>query len=71
MQVAILTMISKCANPQCSKLLMRMDGGRFYGFPSDNKSIEHFWLCAGCARNFTLQQKEGRVELLQRNRKIA
>ena len=64
-------MISKCANPQCSKMLMRMDGGRFFGFSSDNKNIEHFWLCAQCSRKFTLRQVEGKVELLHRNRKAA
>ena len=69
-------MISKCANPQCSKMLMRMDGGRFFGFHTrnhdvKNKAIEHFWLCAICAKSFTLQQVEGRVELLLRNRKTA
>jgi hypothetical protein len=64
-------MISKCANPNCSKLLMRMDGGRFFGFPTANKTVEHFWLCSNCAKNFTLRQIEGRVELLHRDRKIA
>jgi len=64
-------MISKCSNPNCSKLLMRMDGGRFFGFPTANKTVEHFWLCSNCAKNFTLRQIEGRVELLQRERKIA
>ena len=64
-------MISKCANPKCSKMLMRMDGGRFFGFPTKNKAIENFWLCGGCARDFTLRQSEGRVELLRRDRKAA
>ena len=69
-------MISKCANPQCSKMLMRMDGGRFFGFHTKNlnakdKALENFWLCANCAKIFTLKQVEGRVELLQRERKTA
>lgn len=64
-------MISKCANPDCSKLLMRMDGGRFFGFPTENRNIENFWLCSKCAKNFTLRQIEGRIELTSRNRKIA
>jgi hypothetical protein len=64
-------MISKCANPNCSKLLMRLDGGRFYGFPTQSKKIEHFWLCSTCSKSFVLRQVEGRVELLHRDRRIA
>jgi hypothetical protein len=69
-------MISKCANPQCSKTLMRLDGGRFFGFQTktvdpQNKAIENFWLCSNCAKNFTLRQIEDRVELLPRARKTA
>ncbi len=64
-------MISKCANPNCSKLLMRMDGGRFFGFPTVKKKIEHFWLCNTCSKQFTLRQKEGQVELQRRDRRIA
>ncbi len=58
------TMISKCANPGCSKLLMRLDGGRFFGFPvRGKKRIEHFWLCSGCSKSYTLKMSEGKVEL--------
>jgi hypothetical protein len=69
-------MISKCANPQCAKTLMRLDGGRFFGFHTEqqhtkHKAIENFWLCASCAKRFTLRQVEGKVELLPRERKIA
>jgi len=64
-------MISKCANPQCSKPLMRLDGGRFFGFPTKEKTIENFWLCARCARQFTLRQIEGQVEVLRRDKKSA
>lgn len=59
-------MISKCANPQCPKLLMRLDGGRFFGFPISKNGVEHFWLCAGCAKSYSLKQKEGKVELVPR-----
>lgn len=63
-------MISKCANPKCSKMLMRLDGGRFFGFPlRDKGSIEHFWLCAGCSKSFTLTLNEGKVELTERQHK--
>jgi hypothetical protein len=76
MQFATDSMISKCANPQCGKTLMRMDGGRFFGFHTrtqDRKSaaLENFWLCSNCARSYTLRQVEGRVELLLRDRKSA
>lgn len=69
-------MISKCANPQCAKTLMRLDGGRFFGFytkdaQANHRTIENFWLCANCARNFTLQQVEGNVELRSRDRGAA
>jgi hypothetical protein len=55
---------------------MRLDGGRFFGFQTKNlhvthKAIENFWLCANCAKRFTLRQVEGRVELLQRTRNTA
>jgi hypothetical protein len=49
---------------------MRLDGGRFFGFPiRDKGSIEHFWLCAGCSKNFTLKLNEGKVELATREHK--
>ncbi|HZU30699.1 MAG TPA: hypothetical protein VFB79_06260 [Candidatus Angelobacter sp.] len=50
---------------------MRLDGGRFYGFPTDNKNIEHFWLCGNCARTFTLRYEEGQVLLSTKKKKIA
>jgi hypothetical protein len=62
-------MISKCANPPCSKPLMRLDGGRFFGFPGKDKSIENFWLCGTCSKQFTLRQIEGQVEVMQREKK--
>jgi hypothetical protein len=69
-------MISKCANPRCAKTLMRMDGGRFFGFhtkdqQAKHKAIENFWLCASCSKSFTLLQVEGNVELRLRDRKTA
>lgn len=62
-------MVSKCANPGCPKVLMRLDGGRFYGFPTSPKHIEHFWLCTSCSREFTLTMKQGQVTLVERQRK--
>jgi hypothetical protein len=65
------TMISKCANPDCSKLLMRLDGGRFFGFPTSKSGIEHFWLCISCSKNYTLKHHAGKVELVVRAKKTA
>ncbi len=63
-------MISKCANPSCSKLLMRLDGGRFFGFPKGEKrTIEHFWLCVSCSKSYTLKLSEGGVKLEARQRR--
>gem|GEM_PF-1108588 len=64
-------MISKCANPNCSKMLMRLDGGRFFGFPTPAKTIEHFWLCSTCSKTFILRLIEGRVKLQTREHKAA
>jgi len=70
-------MISKCANPQCAKTLMRLDGGRFFGFHTKgshvkHQKIENFWLCANCAKRFTLHMVEGEVKLrLREHRKTA
>jgi hypothetical protein len=64
-------MISKCANPNCPKTLMRLDGGRFYGFPTGKNTIEHFWLCNTCCKSFVLRLIEGRVKLLSRDQKAA
>jgi hypothetical protein len=64
-------MISKCANPGCSRLLMRMEGGRFFGFPTSAKRIEHFWLCLHCSKHFTLRLKAGTVELINRDQRKA
>ena len=64
-------MISKCANPECSKLLMRLDGGRFFGFPTSKSNIEHFWLCISCSKHYTLKHQEDKVELVARARKTA
>jgi hypothetical protein len=56
---------------------MRLDGGRFFGFPTKGahakqKTIENFWLCANCAKSFSLHMVEGEVKLrLREHRKSA
>lgn len=65
-------MVSKCANPNCHKQLLRMEGGRFFGFHTSQKSsIEHFWLCLECSKLYTLKDIEGKIELVVRSRRIA
>jgi hypothetical protein len=64
-------MVSRCANPKCSKALMRLDGGRFFGFHTTQKRIEHFWLCNNCSKEFTLRHREDKVELVHKSRKTA
>lgn len=64
-------MIHKCANPECPKTLMRLSGGRFFGFPTGTQGIEHFWLCAECSTRYTLIVQHGKVELEPRKRKKA
>jgi hypothetical protein len=64
-------MVSKCANPNCHKQLMRLEGGRFFGFHTSRTSIEHFWLCLDCSKLYTLKHLEGKVELVKRPRRIA
>lgn len=66
-----ISMVSNCANPGCSKSLLRLQGGRIFGFRTTAKRIEHFWLCVRCAREFTLQHKDGKVELVRTHRKSA
>ena len=50
---------------------MRLEGGRFFGFHTSEKSIEHFWLCLDCSKLYTLKHIEGKVELVTRQRRIA
>jgi hypothetical protein len=64
-------MISKCANPNCSKPLMRLNGGRFFGFHTSKKSIEHFWLCVDCSKTYTLKHVHEKVVLVTRQRDVA
>ncbi len=65
-------MVSKCANPKCQKSLVRMDGGKIFGFHTTSKRIEHFWLCAHCNKQFTLRHIEGhKVEVIRKLRRSA
>jgi len=64
-------MIAKCANPSCVASFRYLHEGKVFklevGQPGEaNKAkfphrVEHFWLCADCARSFTLVMNEGKV----------
>lgn len=60
-------MFSKCANPEC---LAPFDyhEGKFFRFhksntmgeaPANTHSVQHFWLCATCAHDYTLEYRDG------------
>lgn len=68
-------MFSKCANPDCG-VPFDYGHGQIFRFrkyhsadeaPPNTHSVQHFWLCASCCEEFTLQysEKEG---VLLRNR---
>ena len=60
-------MVGKCANPACSAAFLYLHAGKLFRFEtaaparaeSDDmrkppRGVEFFWLCAGCAAEFTL-----------------
>lgn len=70
-------MVSYCANPNCHKPLHYLREGKiflFSGKPSKGNSnafnLEHFWLCGGCAKNWTLTMDgEHGMQLQERKRR--
>jgi hypothetical protein len=71
-------MVSKCANPSCETSFRYFRRGRLFVFEPRDKSlsnpvptVEHFWLCEGCARGMTIaldQDGFARVESMDCNR---
>ena len=68
-------MFSACANPKC-ELPLVYGQGRFFRFHKRHGSgealpnthcVQHFWLCAACCQEFTLEYNE-REGVLLRNR---
>ena len=67
-------MLAKCTNPTCSAPFRRLTEGKLFqvetqypeqeeGIPRKNRlthHVEHFWLCAECARLVTLAFHEDR-----------
>ena len=62
-------MLSKCANPSCSKPLIYLREGKIFMLearlekpsgpnqrkaPGNVRQIEHFWLCGACSSQMTL-----------------
>ena len=63
-------MLSKCANPACTTPFHYLHDGRLFQWetgsgpdqPSAKKvprRIEYFWLCNGCAAEYTLRYDRG------------
>ena len=58
-------MLSKCANPDCTKTLHYLREGKVFKVESEEgiflvdgkkpvRKVEHFWLCGACASTLTL-----------------
>lgn len=70
-------MLSKCANPACFARFRYLHEGRIFNIEikkesSDHRAqprIEHFWLCASCARMLKVVWDDGVV--LTRPRHLA
>ncbi len=70
-------MVSHCANPKCGARFRYLNGGKLFHFDVRNLQagkdraaagvrkqpggVEHFWLCADCARKMTLHVVNGAV----------
>jgi len=67
-------MFAECANPEC-RVPFDYRQGQFFRFHKrhdsgetpNTHSVQHFWLCAGCCQEFTLEYSEENGVLL-RNR---
>jgi hypothetical protein len=67
-------MISECANPDC-RATFDYHNGRYFRFhkiqrPGEQRpnthSVQHFWLCEACSREYTLDYHRDRGVLLLR-----
>jgi hypothetical protein len=65
--------ISACCNPECGVPFV-CGRGRFFRFhknrragePAPNThSVQHFWLCERCCRQFTLELRDGAGVLIK------
>lgn len=72
-------MFSLCANPDCG-LPFVYGAGRFFRFHKKHSSgqalpnthcVQHFWLCALCCQEFTLEYSENSGVLLRNRPDVA
>lgn len=72
------TMFSVCANPDC-QFPFKCQEGRLFRFhkehapgepPANTHSVQHFWLCAQCCREHTLEYRDGRGVLIRQNPEV-
>ena len=68
-------MLSKCANPACCARFLYLHEGRIFNIEVDAgpstdpearicgrpRRLEHYWLCANCARLLTVRWEQGAV----------
>jgi hypothetical protein len=55
-------MVAKCANPSCDAPFRYLNQGKLFqverrgakGVSPTGHNVEHYWLCTGCAQQFTL-----------------
>jgi hypothetical protein len=60
-------MVSKCANPSCGATFDHREGRLFRfpkrpidgGRPANTHSVQHFWLCGNCVREYLLEYQDG------------
>jgi len=66
-------MFSMCANPDC-EMHFDYEQGRFFRFHKSHApgeqapnthSVQHFWLCGQCCREFTLEYRDGSGVLIK------
>ena len=66
-------MLSKCANPEC-EMPFDYRQGRFFRFhkeqnageaPVNHHSVQHFWLCGACTKNYTLAYRRSEGVVMQ------
>ena len=66
------TMFSTCANPDC-RVAFHYGQGRYFRFHKNaaageapnTHSVQHFWLCGDCCREFTLEYRDGAGVLIK------
>lgn len=66
-------MFSMCANPDC-EMPFDYGQGRFFRFhksqaageqAANTHSVQHFWLCGQCCREFALEYRDGSGVLIK------